>query len=40
VPREIEADRITLRTADLARGVYFVEVRTPERVHSQKLIVE
>jgi hypothetical protein len=40
VMREVMGDRMTLNTRDLARGVYFVEVKTAERILTEKIVLE
>ncbi len=40
VSRDLEGDQMTLHIADLASGVYYLEVRSSEGVHSQKLRVD
>lgn len=40
VARELQSDKMTLHTADLPKGVYFVEIRTAKEVFIEKLMVE
>lgn len=39
-PQTTEVDKVTLRTADLARGVYFLEIKSLAGTFAQKLVVE
>ena len=39
-PQVVEADKITLRMADLAKGVYFIEIKSVVGTSVEKLVVE